>query len=91
MNGVPWCFLNTTNLPEGIPDEQRVNCIPEGGFSPNTCSDRDCIFASTNSPDAPLCYFDVSYKLKDDQKYNNLLTLVELCCKPIEICIDPNF
>lgn len=60
MNGVPWCFLNTTNLPEGIPDEQRVNCIPEGGFSPNTCSDRDCIFASTNSPDAPLCYFDNS-------------------------------
>lgn len=58
MAGVPWCFFNTTNLPEGIADEERVNCIPEGGFSPNKCTDRGCSFANVENPSAPMCYFD---------------------------------
>ncbi|CAK8688084.1 unnamed protein product [Clavelina lepadiformis] len=57
QNDVPWCFFNTTNLPEGIDDAERVNCIPEGGFSPTTCQERGCAFANVNSPDAPMCYY----------------------------------
>ena len=62
QNDVPWCFFNTTNLPEGIDDAERVNCIPEGGFSPTTCQERGCAFANVNSPDAPMCYYSVSLK-----------------------------
>ena len=61
MAGVPWCFFNTTNLPEGIDDELRVNCIPEGGFSPSKCMDRGCAFANVEDPSAPMCYFNVRY------------------------------
>jgi len=56
---VPWCFFNTTNLGEGIADSERVNCIPEGGFSPVTCEERGCQIASTNTAGAPMCYFKV--------------------------------
>ncbi|XP_039263312.2 lysosomal alpha-glucosidase-like [Styela clava] len=57
----PWCFFNTTDLPEGIPDEERINCIPEGGFSPNECEARGCVFASAGSQAAPMCYFPDTY------------------------------
>uniref|UniRef100_H2YDF9 alpha-glucosidase n=1 Tax=Ciona savignyi TaxID=51511 RepID=H2YDF9_CIOSA len=46
----------------GIEDSERVNCIPEGGFSPSLCTERSCAFANTNSPNAPMCYFQVIKK-----------------------------
>ncbi|KAL4647067.1 sucrase-isomaltase, intestinal [Arapaima gigas] len=55
-----------------IPEEQRVDCYPDGGASMTKCVQRGCCWNSVDTPNVPWCFFSINhnYEVSSEQKPN---------------------
>ncbi|KAJ8027757.1 Maltase-glucoamylase, intestinal [Holothuria leucospilota] len=59
--GTPWCFYEYPQE-DSTKENERIDCHPDPGASKCSCHSRKCVWSSASQPDAPWCYYPVSYR-----------------------------